>query len=69
VGTVTRKDLAEMRRRLGEIMFSAECGYDPVYDEDLREWLWVKCHWGFLHTHAGALEEIARDESRPHDGL
>jgi hypothetical protein len=59
-----RKDLAEMRRRLEEIMFVAECGYDPFYDEVLGEWLWVKCHWGSVHTHAGALEEIARDESR-----
>jgi hypothetical protein len=61
---VRRKDLAEMRRRLEEIVFIAECGYDPFYDEDLGEWLWVKCHMGSVHTDAGALEEIARDESR-----
>jgi hypothetical protein len=61
---VTRKDLAEMRRRFEEIVFVAECGYDPVFDEDLGEWLWVKCHWGSVHTHAGALKEIARDEGR-----
>jgi hypothetical protein len=53
-----------MRNRLEEIVFIAECGYDPFYDEDLGEWLWVKCHMGSVHTHAGALEEIARDESR-----
>jgi hypothetical protein len=61
---VNRKDLREMSKRLEEIMFVAERGYDPFYDEDLGGWLWVKCHWGSLHTHAGALEEIARDESR-----
>ena len=59
-----RKDLAEMRRRLEEIMFIAECGYDPVFDEARGEWLWVKCHMGSVHTHAGALEEVARDEGR-----
>jgi hypothetical protein len=59
-----RKDLREMSRRLEEIVFIAERGYDPVYDEDLGEWLWIKCHWGSVHTHAGALEEIAHDESR-----
>jgi hypothetical protein len=53
-----------MRQRLGEIMFIAERGYDPVYDETLGEPLWIKCHWGSVHTHAGALEEIARDESK-----
>jgi hypothetical protein len=63
-GAVRRKDLAEMRRRLGEIMFIAECGYDPVYDETRGEWLWVKCHWGSVHTTAGALQEIAGDESK-----
>jgi hypothetical protein len=61
---VTRKDLAEMRRRLEEIVFIAERGYDLVYDEARGEWLWVKCHWGSVHTQAGALEEIARDGDR-----
>ena len=59
-----RKDLLEIEHRLGEIVFIAQRGYDPVFDETLGEWLWVKCHWGSVHTHAGALEEIARDESR-----
>jgi hypothetical protein len=59
-----RKDLREMGRRLEEVMFIAERGYEPVYDEVLGEWMWVKCHWGSVHTHAGALEEIARDERR-----
>lgn len=63
-GAVTRKDLAEMRRRLEEIMFIAERGYEPLYDEAVGKPLWIKCHWGSLHTHTGALEEIARDESR-----
>ncbi len=53
-----------MRKRLDEIIFIAECGYEPVFDEDLGECLWIKCHWGSVHTHADALEEIARDESR-----
>jgi len=61
---MTRKDQAEMRKRLDEIIFIAECGYEPVFDEDLGECLWIKCHWGSVHTHADALEEIARDESR-----
>jgi hypothetical protein len=34
-----------MRNRLEEIVFIAECGYDPFYDEDLGEWLWVKSIW------------------------
>jgi hypothetical protein len=63
-GAVRRKDLAEISRRLEEIMFIAERGYEPLYDETLEEPLWIKCHWGSVHTHAGALEEIARDERR-----
>jgi hypothetical protein len=47
---VRRKDLSEMRQRLGEIMFIAERGYDPVYDETLGEPLWIKCHWGSPYT-------------------
>lgn len=54
------EDLLEMSRRLEEIMFIAERGYEPVYDEILGEPLWIKCHWG-SHTDAGALEEISRD--------
>jgi hypothetical protein len=61
---VTRKDQAEMRKRFERIVFIAECGYEPVFDETLGEPLWIKCHWGSVHTDAGALEEIARDESR-----
>jgi hypothetical protein len=56
-----RKDLAEMRRRLEEIMFIAERGYEPVDLGPGEEPGWVKCHMGTTFTHAGALEEIARD--------
>jgi hypothetical protein len=59
-----RKDLREMSRRLEEVMFIAERGYEPLYDEARGEWLWLKCHWGSVHTDAGALEEIARDDSK-----
>jgi hypothetical protein len=50
---MNRKDLAEMRWRLEEIMFISEREYEPVYDEALGEPLWIKCHWGSVHTHAG----------------
>ena len=55
------EDLREISRRLEEVVFIAERGYEPVYDVTLGEPLWIKCHWGSVHTHAGALEEIARD--------
>jgi hypothetical protein len=58
------EDLREMSRRLEEIMFIAERGYEPLYDETLGEWMCVKCHWGSIHTLAGALEESGRDERR-----
>ena len=59
---MTRKDLAEMRRRLEEIMFVAECGYDPVYDEIRGEPLWIKCHAGDVFTHEEALQQIRKEE-------
>jgi hypothetical protein len=46
---VTRKDLAEMRRRLEEIMFIAESGYEPVDLGPGEEPGWVKCRW--IRTH------------------
>jgi hypothetical protein len=55
------EDLLEIEHRLEEVVFIAERGYEPVYDVTLGEPLWIKCHWGSVHTHAGALEEIARD--------
>ena len=58
------KDLLKIEHRLKEVLFTAERGYEPVYDETLGEPLWIKCHWGSVHTHASALEEIARDERR-----
>jgi hypothetical protein len=54
---VTRKDLAEMRRRLEEIMFIAESGYEP-----LGESMWLRCHAGALLTHREALEQIRKEE-------
>ena len=51
-----------MRQRLGEIMFIAERGYEPV--EISGESLWIKCHDGRVFSDAGALQEIARDEGR-----
>ena len=56
-----QEDLLEIEHRLEEVVFIAERGYEPVYDVTLGEPLWIKCHWGSVHTHAGALEEIARD--------
>jgi hypothetical protein len=61
---VSAEDLQEMSRRLEKVRFVAERGYEPVFDEVLGEWMWIKCHYGSVHTHAGALEEIARDERR-----
>jgi hypothetical protein len=58
------EDHQEIEWRLEEVMFIAERGYEPVFDVTLGEPLWIKCHWGSVHTHAGALEEIARDERR-----
>jgi hypothetical protein len=58
---VTRKDLAQMSRRLEEIMFVAECGYEPFYDEVLGEPFWIKCHAGDVLTHEQALRQN-RDE-------
>jgi hypothetical protein len=55
--TMNRKDQAEMRRRLDEIMFIAESGYEP-----LGESMWVKCHAGDLLTHQEALEQIRKEE-------
>jgi hypothetical protein len=63
-GTVTRKDLAEMRRRLEEIMFIAECGYEPLYDEVLGESMWIKCHAGDVLTHEEALRQIGEERDR-----
>jgi hypothetical protein len=45
-GHVRVKDLREIERRLEEVVFIAERGYEPVYDETLGEPLWIKCHWG-----------------------
>jgi hypothetical protein len=53
---VTRKDLAEMRRRLEEIVFVAECGYEP-----LGESMWIKCHAGDVLTHEQALRQIKEE--------
>ena len=61
---MSAEDLQEMSRRLEKVRFVAERGYEPVFDEVLGEWMWIKCHYGSVHTHAGALEEIARDERR-----
>ncbi len=55
------KDLQEMRRRREEVTWIHECGYDPVYVDGRK--MWVKCHWGSVHTHAGALKDIERDRS------
>jgi len=59
---VRGKDLSEMSRRLEEVLFISERGYEPV--EVYGVLLWIKCHWGSVHSHAGALQEIARDESK-----
>ena len=61
---MSAEDLQEMSRRLEKVRFVAERGYEPVFDEVLGEWMWIKCHYGSVHTHAGALEEIARDKRR-----
>jgi hypothetical protein len=58
------EDRLEMSRRLEEVVFIAERGYEPICDEVRGEWMWVKCHMGTTFTYAGALEEIARDERR-----
>jgi hypothetical protein len=56
------EDLAEMSRRLEEVTFISERGYEPA--DVCGELLWVKSHWGSVHSHEGALEEIARDEGK-----
>jgi hypothetical protein len=56
------EDILDIERRLKEVMFISERWYEPV--QASGELLWIKCHWGSVHTHAGALEEIARDEAR-----
>jgi hypothetical protein len=48
-----------------EVVFIVERGYEPA--EVCGELLWIKCNWGSVHSHAGALQEIARDEGRQHD--
>ena len=58
------EDFWEIERRFKEAMYISERGYEPVFDETLGEWMWIKCHWGSVHTTAGALEEIASDERR-----
>jgi hypothetical protein len=57
-----RKDLAEMSRRLEEVVFIAERGYEPVFDETLGEWMWVKCHDSSLLSRQEALEQIRKEE-------
>jgi hypothetical protein len=54
---IPSEDLREMSRRLEEVMFIAERGYDPVYVDEriFGKPLWIKCHWGSVHTHAGAV--------------
>jgi hypothetical protein len=60
---VTRKDLAEMRRRLEEEYDLHTCGYDPVYDDQRGPW--IKCHAGEVLTREEALQQIREDrESR-----
>ena len=61
---MSAEDLQEMSRRLEKVRFVSERGYEPVFDEVLGEWMWIKCHYGSVHTLAGDLEEIARDERR-----
>jgi hypothetical protein len=58
---VRRKDLREMSRRLEEIILIAERGYEPADLGPGEEPGCVKCRMGTTFTHAGALEEIARD--------
>jgi hypothetical protein len=53
-----------MRRRLEEIMFIAECGYEPLYDEVLGESMWIKCHAGDVLTHEEALRQIGEERDR-----
>ena len=57
-------DVAEMDRRLAEVVFIAERGYEPIQASG-ELLLWVKCHAGKVLSHQKALEEIARDEGRP----
>jgi hypothetical protein len=61
-GIVRAEDLAEMDRRLEEIHFISERGYEPAYV--CGKLLWVKSHWGSVHSHQEALQEIARDQGR-----
>jgi hypothetical protein len=53
---VRAEDLAEMDRRLTEIMFISERGYEPA--EVSGELLWIKCHAGYLLSREEALREI-----------
>jgi hypothetical protein len=53
-----------MRRRLEEIMFVAQCGYDPLCDEIRGEPLWIKCHAGDVLTHEEALQQIREEGDR-----
>jgi hypothetical protein len=59
---VRAEDLAELDRRLEEVLFIAERGYEPAYVSG--ELLWVKSHAGKVLSHQQTLEEIARDEGR-----
>ncbi len=53
------KDLREVGRRLEEVETIYTAGYDPV--QAYGEPLWLKRHWGSLHTHQDALREIEKD--------
>lgn len=56
------KDLREVGRRLDEAEEIHAAGYEPVYA--YGEALWLKCHWGSLHTHHGALRDMNEDGRR-----
>ena len=43
---MSAEDLQEMSRRLEKVRFVSERGYEPVFDEVLGEWMWIKCHYG-----------------------
>ena len=47
---MSAEDLQEMSRRLEKVRFVSERGYEPVFDEVLGEWMWIKCHYGSVHT-------------------
>ena len=57
------KDLREVDRRLDEAEEIHAAGYEPVYA--YGEALWLKRHWGSLHTHRGALLDMDADRRRP----